>query len=66
MELLGRSPRARALPAVSPKTMRPVIELTSILLIHRMTSLQWLKHLKSALVALEDVEEVNVGYACPR
>ena len=40
---------------------RAVIELTSILLLHRMTSPQWLKHLKSALVALEDVEEGHLA-----
>lgn len=44
---------------------RAVIELTSILLLHRMTSPQWLKHLKSALVALEDVEEGHVAALGP-
>jgi hypothetical protein len=36
---------------------RAVIELTSILLLHRMTSPQWLKHLKSALAAIEGIKE---------
>jgi hypothetical protein len=44
---------------------RAVIELTSILLLHRMTSPQWLKHLKSALVALEDVEEGQLATLGP-
>lgn len=36
---------------------RSVIELTSILILHRMTSPQWLKHLKSAITGLEDVSD---------
>ena len=36
---------------------RAVIELTSILILHRMTSPQWLKHLKSAIVALDGLTE---------
>lgn len=32
---------------------RAVIELTSILVMHRMTSPQWLKHLKSAIASLD-------------
>lgn len=36
---------------------RSVIELTSILILHRMTSPQWLRHLKTAITALEDVSE---------
>jgi hypothetical protein len=44
---------------------RAVIELTSILLLHRMTSPQWLKHLKSALVALEDVQEGHLAALGP-
>lgn len=44
---------------------RAVIELTSILLLHRMTLPQWLKHLKSALVALDDVEEGHVAALGP-
>lgn len=36
---------------------RSIIELTSILIMHRMTSPQWLKHLKSAISALQDVTE---------
>lgn len=44
---------------------RPVIELTSILLLHRMTSPQWLKHLKSALTALDSVDEGHVSALGP-
>ena len=40
---------------------RAVIELTSILLLHRMTSPQWLKHLKSAISALDDLTEAQVA-----
>jgi hypothetical protein len=36
---------------------RAIIELTSVLILHRMTSPQWLKHLRSAIVALEDVQD---------
>lgn len=36
---------------------RAIIELTSILVLHRMTSPQWLKHLRSAIVALDDVQD---------
>jgi hypothetical protein len=36
---------------------RAVVELTSVLMLHRMTSPQWLKHLKGAIVALEGVSE---------
>ncbi|WP_280153255.1 hypothetical protein [Piscinibacter sp. XHJ-5] len=36
---------------------RAIIELTSVLIMHRMTSPQWLKHLRSALAALEDVPD---------
>ena len=44
---------------------RAVIELTSILLLHRMTSPQWLKHLKSAISALEGVTESQVAALKP-
>jgi hypothetical protein len=44
---------------------RAIIELTSILILHRMTSPQWLKHLKSALVALEDIEEGHMTSLAP-
>lgn len=44
---------------------RAVIELTSILILHRMTSPQWLKHLKSAIVALESVEEGHLTALAP-
>lgn len=40
---------------------RSVIELTSILILHRMTSPQWLKHLKSAISALDDVSEAQLA-----
>lgn len=40
---------------------RAVIELTSILVLHRMTSPQWLKHLKSAISALESIDEKHVS-----
>jgi hypothetical protein len=36
---------------------RAIIELTSVLILHRMTSPQWLKHLRSALAALEEVPD---------
>jgi DNA phosphorothioation-dependent restriction protein DptH len=36
---------------------RAIIELTSILVLHRMTSPQWLKHLRSAIVALDDLPD---------
>jgi hypothetical protein len=39
---------------------RAIIELTSILILHRMTSPQWIKHLRSALAALEDVPDAAV------
>ena len=39
---------------------RAIIELTSILILHRMTSPQWLKHLRSAIVALDDVQDAAV------
>lgn len=44
---------------------RAVIELTSILLLHRMTSPQWLKHLKSALVSLDSVQEGHMSALGP-
>lgn len=34
-----------------------VIEPTSILILHRMTSPQWLRHLKGAITALEGISE---------
>ncbi len=39
---------------------RAIIELTSILIMHRMTSPQWLKHLRSAIVALDDLQDAAV------
>lgn len=44
---------------------RAIIELTSILLLHRMTSPQWLKHLKSALVSLESLQETHLSTLAP-
>jgi DNA phosphorothioation-dependent restriction protein DptH len=44
---------------------RPVIELTSILVLHRMTSPQWLKHLKSAIGALDELTEMQVAALKP-
>jgi DNA phosphorothioation-dependent restriction protein DptH len=44
---------------------RAVVELTSILLLHRMTSPQWLKHLKSAIGALEQLTDVQVAALQP-
>jgi hypothetical protein len=39
---------------------RAIIELTSVLILHRMTSPQWLKHLRTAIVALDDVQDAAV------
>lgn len=36
---------------------RAIIELTSVLILHRMTSPQWLKHLRGTIAALEDVPD---------
>jgi DNA helicase HerA-like ATPase len=44
---------------------RAVIELTSILVMHRMTSPQWLKHLKSAIGALEDLTDAHAAALKP-
>jgi hypothetical protein len=44
---------------------RAVIELTSILILHRMTSPQWLKHLKSGLAALVEIEEGHLAALGP-
>ncbi|MGI9067834.1 MAG: ATP-binding protein [Pyrinomonadaceae bacterium] len=40
---------------------RSVIELTSILILHRMTSPQWLKHLKGAISGLDDTSEGHLA-----
>jgi DNA phosphorothioation-dependent restriction protein DptH len=40
---------------------RAIIELTSILVLHRITSPQWLKHLKSAIIGLEDISEEHLA-----
>lgn len=44
---------------------RAVIELTSILILHRMTSPQWLKHLKTAITALAPLEENLLSQLLP-
>ena len=44
---------------------RAVIELTSVLLLHRMTSPQWLKHLKSAIGALDQLTDAQVAALQP-
>lgn len=40
---------------------RSVIELSTILLLHRMTSPQWFKHLKGAITALEGLTEAHLS-----
>lgn len=44
---------------------RAIIELTSVLVLHRMTSPQWLKHLRSAIVSLNDVQDAAVTSLLP-
>jgi hypothetical protein len=44
---------------------RSIIELTSILVLHRITSPQWLKHLKSAIIGLEDISEEHLATLQP-
>jgi hypothetical protein len=44
---------------------RAVVELTSIMVLHRMTSPQWLKHLKSAITSLEGISEANLSSLQP-
>ncbi|NEZ64670.1 hypothetical protein D0962_18065 [Leptolyngbyaceae cyanobacterium CCMR0082] len=44
---------------------RSVIELTSLLVLHRMTSPQWLKHLKSAISALSTLSEPQIASLVP-
>jgi hypothetical protein len=44
---------------------RSVVELTSVLLLHRMTSPQWLKHLKGAISALEPLTDAQVAGLAP-
>jgi DNA helicase HerA-like ATPase len=44
---------------------RAIIELTSVLILHRMSSPQWLKHLRSAITALEDVQDTVVTSLLP-
>ncbi len=39
---------------------RAILELTSVLILHRMTSPQWLKHLRTAIVSLNDVPDAVV------
>ena len=40
---------------------RSVIELTSVLFLHRMTSPQWLRHLKGAISALDGITEAHLS-----
>jgi len=44
---------------------RAIIELTSVLILHRMTSPQWLKHLRGAIVALNDIQDAAVTSLLP-
>jgi DNA helicase HerA-like ATPase len=44
---------------------RVVIELSTVLVLHRMTSPQWLKHLKTAIVALEGLEDAHLASLAP-
>ncbi|WP_437334447.1 hypothetical protein [Sorangium sp. So ce394] len=44
---------------------RVVIELSTVLVLHRMTSPQWLRHLKTAIVALEGLEEIHLAALSP-
>jgi len=44
---------------------RAVVELTSILILHRMTSPQWLKHLKGAISTLDQLSESNLAALMP-
>jgi DNA helicase HerA-like ATPase len=44
---------------------RAIIELTSVLILHRMTSPQWLKHLRGAIVSLNDVQDAAVTSLSP-
>lgn len=44
---------------------RAVVELTSVLILHRMTSPQWLKHLKGAIAALDEVNEAQLAALKP-
>ena len=39
---------------------RAIVELTSVLILHRMTSPQWLKHLRTAIVSLNEVQDSAV------
>jgi hypothetical protein len=44
---------------------RAVLELSSMLMLHRMTSPQWLRHLKGAIAALDDVSESQLSALQP-
>ena len=44
---------------------RVVIELSTVLVLHRMTSPQWLKHLKTAIVALDGIDEGPLAALAP-
>ncbi|MGK4004028.1 hypothetical protein WMF31_15450 [Sorangium sp. So ce1036] len=44
---------------------RVVVELSTVLVLHRMTSPQWLKHLKTAITSLEGVSESHLSALAP-
>jgi DNA helicase HerA-like ATPase len=44
---------------------RVVIELSTVLMLHRMTSPQWLKHLKTAIIALEGLDDGQLSALAP-
>lgn len=44
---------------------RAIIELTSVLILHRMTSPQWLRHLRSALASVSDIQDASVTSLLP-
>jgi hypothetical protein len=44
---------------------RAIIELTSVLILHRMTSPQWLKHLRGAIASLNDIQDAAVTSLLP-
>jgi hypothetical protein len=44
---------------------RVVIELSTVLMLHRMTSPQWLKHLKTAIIALDGLDDGQLSALAP-
>jgi len=48
-----------------PSIPRTVLELSTVIVCHRMTSPAWLKHLRSAIVALEDLSERELADLAP-